>query len=305
MNLQRLGRIWAPNSDGGMFHKYGILPVPVFLPEENIVRVFFGSADKKLHSRIYSLDLDSRDLTKIVRNPEEPLVQIGAIGTFDDSGVVPSSAIEIDGKLYLYTVGFQRVQKVPYMLYAGLVISSDNGETFEKPHAAPILPRNAFRPISQGAPSVLFHDGIYKMWHWYSTKWIKVHGKLFLDYKIGYAESRDGLNWEMWDVTCLQPDENKGEFAVARPFVLFENGIFKMWYSVRHVTKMYRIGYAESKDGIHWERKDTEFNFDVSTEGWDSEMLCYPAIIDVHGTRYLFYNGNDNGGTGFGLAKFS
>lgn len=303
MNWQRLGRIWSPDQDGGKFHKYGILPVPVFLPELNVVRIFFGSADKELHSRIYSLDLDSQDLTRIVRNPEEALVEIGAIGTFDDSGVVPSSAIEIDGKLYLYTVGFQRAQKVPYMLYAGLAISPDNGVSFRKPHEAPILARNAFRPTSQGAPSVLFHEGVYKMWHWFSTKWIEVEGKLFLDYKIGYAESRDGMNWEMHDITCLQPDEDKGEFAIARPFVLFEDGIFKMWYSVRHVVKMYRIGYAESKDGIHWERKDSELNFDVSNEGWDSEMLCYPAVIDLHGTRYLFYNGNDNGGTGFGVAK--
>jgi hypothetical protein len=31
-------------------------------------------------------------------------------------------------------------------------------------------------------------------------------------------------------------------------------------------------------------------------------MLCYPAVFDCMGQRYLFYNGNGYGRTGFGLA---
>jgi hypothetical protein len=76
-----------------------------------------------------------------------------------------------------------------------------------------------------------------------------------------------------------------------------------MWYSLRRKNITYRIGYAESKDGIHWERKDNEAGIDVSENGWDSEMICYPAVIKVKGKTYLFYNGNNNGVTGFGYAE--
>jgi hypothetical protein len=77
-----------------------------------------------------------------------------------------------------------------------------------------------------------------------------------------------------------------------------------MWYSYRAQKNIdtYRIGYAESNDGISWVRKDEEIGIDVSNEGWDSEMICYPYIFDHNGKRYMLYNGNGYGKTGFGLA---
>ena len=41
---------------------------------------------------------------------------------------------------------------------------------------------------------------------------------------------------------------------------------------------------------------------DVSDDGWDSEMICYPFVFDHKGKRYMLYNGNDYGKKGFGLA---
>lgn len=305
MKWEKLGCVWKPTGDQWWNYRYAMLPVPYYMPDENIVRVFFGSADADIFSRVSYVDLNADNITEIVNASKEPVFDIGALGTFDDSGVVPSCIIQKNEQLLLYTVGFQRCQRVPYMLFAGLAHSNNKGLTFERTNKAPILPRNNFRPTSQGAPSVIFHDGIYKMWHWFSTKWITVEGKLYLDYKIGYAESEDAINWTMKDITCLAPDESKGEFAVARPWVIFEDNIFKMWYSKRIVQKLYRIGYAESPDGINWTRMDDLAGIDVSESGWDSEMICYPAVADIKGQRYLFYNGNNNGATGFGIARLT
>lgn len=302
MSWKKLGLIWEPKGDKWWNKKYGQLPVPLFIEKENKIRIFFGSADESIFCRINFIDVSSDNPLEIIYENVEPVVDIGALGTFDDSGVVPSSLILKDGKLYLYTVGYQRCGRVPYMLYAGLVESMDLGQTFKRTTKAPILTRNDFRPTSQGAPSVVYHDGIYKMWHWFSTKWIEVEDKLFLDYKIGYAESKDAVNWVMKDITCIEPDENKDEFAVARPCVILEDGIFKMWYSIRYIKKMYRMGYAESTDGISWSRKDDLAGIEVSENGWDSEMICYPSVINIKNKKYLFYNGNNNGATGFGLA---
>lgn len=302
MSWIKQGLIWEPTGDKWWNKKYGQLPVPYFMAEENKIRVFFGSADENIFCRINYIDVCADNPLKILYENEEPVIDIGDLGTFDDSGIVPSSLIVKDNKLYVYTVGYQRCGRVPYMLYAGLIESTDHGQTFTRTSKAPILKREDFRPTSQGAPSVLLHEGIYKMWHWFSTKWIEVEGKLFLDYKIGYAESSDGINWEMKDITCIEADETKDEFAVARPCVIFEDGIFKMWYSIRYVEKMYRMGYAESIDGFNWQRKDELAGIDVSESGWDSEMICYPSVITVKDKKYLFYNGNNNGATGFGVA---
>jgi len=73
-----------------------------------------------------------------------------------------------------------------------------------------------------------------------------------------------------------------------------------MWYSYR--GSKYRIGYAESKDGISWIRKDSEVGIDVSSSGWDSDMIEYPHVFDHGGQLYMLYNGNGYGKTGIGLA---
>jgi hypothetical protein len=44
---------------------------------------------------------------------------------------------------------------------------------------------------------------------------------------------------------------------------------------------------------------------DVSAEGWDSEMIEYPFVFKHKGLRYMIYNGNGYGKTGFGLAACS
>ena len=51
-------------------------------------------------------------------------------------------------------------------------------------------------------------------------------------------------------------------------------------------------------------KSGTEKNsfIDVSNDGWDSEMICYPYVFDHKGKRYMLYNGNDYGKKGFGLA---
>jgi hypothetical protein len=55
-------------------------------------------------------------------------------------------------------------------------------------------------------------------------------------------------------------------------------------------------------DGLHWTREDQAFELALSPDGWDSRHLCYPAFLTVGAKEYLFYNGNDMGRDGFGVA---
>ena len=94
--------------------------------------------------------------------------------------------------------------------------------------------------------------------------------------------------------------KSKDEYAIARPCVLKENGFYRMWYSYR--GEHYRIGYAESEDGIRWQRKDEEAGIDISESGWDSEMVEYAFVFSHDSKKYMLYNGNDYGKTGLGYA---
>ena len=73
-----------------------------------------------------------------------------------------------------------------------------------------------------------------------------------------------------------------------------------MWYSYR--GQSYRLGYAESANGLNWQRKDGQVGIDVSDAGWDSEMIEYAHVFAHKGEQYMLYNGDGYGKTGVGLA---
>jgi hypothetical protein len=124
---------------------------------------------------------------------------------------------------------------------------------------------------------------------------------------VKYAESSDGGEWIRHNVVCLEYQFD-GE-ANARPCVIKENGRYRMWYcfrgSVAYRTdkaQSYRIGYAESADGVRWQRMDDRVGIDRSADGWDSVMMEYPFVYEHRGLKYMLYNGNGFGETGIGYA---
>jgi len=65
----------------------------------------------------------------------------------------------------------------------------------------------------------------------------------------------------------------------------------------------YRLGYAYSQDLISWTRDDSKAGIDLSQDGWDSQMQCYPHVFACDDRVYMLYNGNEFGKSGFGLAE--
>jgi hypothetical protein len=116
---------------------------------------------------------------------------------------------------------------------------------------------------------------------------------------LKYAESDDGINWRR-DGKVILGLGSPEEYALCRPWVLRNDVGYGMWFC--HRGNEYRLGYAESCDGVNWERRDDLAGLDVSEHGWDSEMIAYPSLCEHRGRRYLFYNGNSYGHSGFGVA---
>jgi len=59
---------------------------------------------------------------------------------------------------------------------------------------------------------------------------------------------------------------------------------------------------ATSQDGLSWTRCDSKVGISKSDTGWDSEMICYPAIFNYNDKTYMFYSGNGVGKGGIGYA---
>ena len=116
---------------------------------------------------------------------------------------------------------------------------------------------------------------------------------------IKYAESDDGIHWKREGVIAVGL-EAAGEYAIARPCVVKDGSLYRMWYS--HRGPAYRIGYAESGDGVSWRRMDESVGIEPSAQGWDSQSIQYAFVFRHRGRLHMLYNGNDYGRTGFGLA---
>jgi hypothetical protein len=295
-----MGLIYAPKSESWWSKDYALLPTAELI-NEDCIRVYYASLDKNNYGRIGYVDLAADNPQHILNLNKEPILDLGEFGTFDDCGVNPSCVLNIAEKKYLYYIGWQKCEKVPYMLFTGLAIKDENSSVFKKISRVPILDRTDIEPFSRSAPYILNEGKVMKMWYWSCIKWNDEVGQVHYNNVIKYATSVDGICWNSEDHICVAPDFIQ-EYSIGRPWVIHEANIYKMWYSIRSKNELYKIGYAESGDGLHWIRKDDEVGISKSKTGWDSEMICYPCVIDAKKKRYMFYNGNQHGATGFGYA---
>lgn len=300
MKWRKLKHLFVPDNNYDWMVSHAANPFPIRL-DKSIYRVFFTCRNAQNQSYIAYVDIDFENDYKVVNISKKPVLSPGVIGSFDDSGVAMGSLIEVNGKQYLYYLGWNLKVTVPWLNTIGLAILNTESNEFEKFSRAPIMDRSDEDPYSISYPSILFESAVYKMWYGSNLSW----GKDQKDMKhvIKFAESTNGINWQRTNdihINLFHPNE----FAISKPFVIKDGVIYKMWYSYRANGSIdtYRIGYAESIDGLIWERMDENSGIDVAEEGWDSEMIEYPAIVDFNGSRYMLYNGNGYGKTGFGLA---
>ena len=53
---------------------------------------------------------------------------------------------------------------------------------------------------------------------------------------------------------------------------------------------------------INWVRDDSKVGIDISSDGWDAEMISYPHLFQLDEDIYMAYLGDQVGRYGFGLA---
>ena len=300
MRWEKLGRVFDPAclADHGL--TAALTPVAQVLDTSaGIVCVFYSPRDQSNRSQVRSFDFNVLNPGSIRNASASALLTHGKTGAFDDAGVTLGSLVSARGRHYLFYTGWNLTVGVPFNNSIGIAEYVDG--VFSRLGDGPVMTRTLHEPYSCASPFVIHENGLFRMWYASMDKWQNEPGNgLFKHYyNIKYCESRDGTNWSRKGVVAIDYQQ-PGEYAFGRPFVLKENGGYKMWYSVR--GDAYRIGYAVSSDGIRWERRDAEAGIDISDSGWDSEMIEYPCVFDAAGKRYMLYNGNGYGKSGIGLA---
>jgi hypothetical protein len=295
MGWTRLGRILDGDAPAPWAVSHAALPVAV--PEANGLRVWFCARDAQSRARIGSVSVDP-STWRAGGVDAVPALDLGPPGAFDDSGVTSSWVVRQEGREYHYYTGWTVGVSVPFYFYVGLAIA-EGGGPLRRVSAAPILERSDVDPYLTASPCVMVEGGVWRMWYVSGVRWTIEEGRPRHYYHIKYAESEDGIAWKRDGRVCID-FASAGEHAIARPSVVRDGNIYRMWYSYR--GDRYRIGYAESADGLSWTRRDDDQGLAPAGVGWDSEMCAYGYVFDHAGRRYMLYNGNGYGRTGFGVA---
>lgn len=308
MSWIKKGLIFNTLSNYDWSKSHAQVPV-VYKFSETTWRIYYATRTEKFQSVISFIDVEAGKPENILYVNNEPILNLGKLGCFDDSGVMPTSIIQIGNKLYLYYIGWTTRQSVPYHNSVGLAISSDKGFTFQRLFEGPIITTSHLEPYFTGTCYVFKeNNNLFKAWYLSCTKWEIINGKPEPFYNIKYATSNDGINWNRNGLVAINYS-NENEGGIVSASVIKKDNEYFMWYGYR-MSKDYRtdrnasykIGLARSLDSINWKREDENVGINLSVDGWDSEMMSYPNVIEFNNHLYMFYNGNGFGQSGFGYA---
>lgn len=277
-----------------------------FMYGKNTIRVFIGCWDSDKISRIGYIDLDASDPKKILYISQNPVLDIGRDGCFDDNGVFPGHVYKNDRKIYLYYTGFQKLHKIAFSNFGGLAISEDGGNSFKRISESPVMDRADEGLFTRAGNSVIYEDGLYKSCYSVGSAWRKISGKNRPIYDVNYIESADGINFDKVGKKIIECDLAV-EHGLGRPQITKIGKKYCIFYTRRMLNLKYHIGCAVSENCDNWQRIDSwmgAINHGSFGE-FDSEMVYFPCVVNTGKKIYLFYSGNGYGADGIGYAELT
>jgi predicted GH43/DUF377 family glycosyl hydrolase len=145
----------------------------------------------------------------------------------------------------------------------------------------------------------------YRMWYTAGERYQMVGDVYRGIVHIAQARSSDGLNWVKSQQPALRARLDAVEAfeaVVSKPSVIVIDGVYHMWFSVFEMGRHgYRLAYARSTDGQHWERSFEDV-LSLTPGEFDSTNQSYPCVVDMGEQLWMFYAGDSFGDKGIGLA---
>ncbi|WPO46852.1 hypothetical protein [Pseudomonas sp. S1Bt23] len=313
MKWKKLGKLFDPTAHSLPNRCVEFAQSPQTLVLQERVRVYFSTRERdsvgKYLSHVAYADF-SHDMSRLLGVSTKTVLPLGGLGCFDEHGIFPINVLKDRDRVLAYTTGWNRKVSVSADAAIGLAISHDGGATFQRYGTGPVMAASLHEPCLVADAFVQRYGELFHMWYIYGTKWQKFSETEAPDrvYKIAHATSSDGIDWQR-DGQQIISDRLNADECQALPTVILIDGVYHMYFCYRQAygfrqdsNRGYRLGYARSIDLENWVRDDSAAGIDVSVEGWDSQMQCYPHLFQSNGKVYLLYNGNEFGRHGFGLA---
>lgn len=294
---KKLGKIYDFKAIDEHIVTHASNPLAVHL-HDDIYRIFFSGRSIENKSSVGFVDIDIVKCKVVFVCDKTVLEASHDSNSYFSHGISVGCSYATGLKEYILFMGWQVREGQHWRGEIGRLEVIDGGAVLAPVGDKPFIAVGDDDPVSLSYPWVITEGGLYKMWYGSTVSWDSSNGEMI--HVIKYASSDDGISWNHHGIAI--PFEIGVAQAFSRPCVIHDSNGYHMWYSYRSGTgEKYRIGYAFSLDGLNWNRFINS-GINVSKEGWDSDMVCYPFVLDHKGHRYMLYNGNDYGKTGFGLA---
>ena len=119
------------STDKSWQRSHAQVPVVDFIGD-NKIRVYYGTRDSNNRTLSTFFETKADNPSKISYIHQEPILPLGKLGTFDESGVMPSDIVDYKGIKFYYYLGWNTGSTVRYRVANGLAISKDGGKTFRR-----------------------------------------------------------------------------------------------------------------------------------------------------------------------------
>lgn len=154
--------------------------------------------------------------------------------------------------------------------------------------------------------SVIYKDSVYHMWYT-GTNENSVYSAPY--WRIGYATSTDGLNWTKQNNgnPVIEPTKPWELNNVSFPNVIYENGMYHMWYAGGSWDAPTQFAYAYSYDGINWIKPaDQNPVLTLGSGGsFDSQLVTQPFVMHDGDLYKMWYSGWNGSNWAIGYATTS
>jgi hypothetical protein len=297
----------------GVTNSYAQGPQAVKLKDR--IRIYFSTRDTDMpgyfRSQVRYVDLDY-GLKTVLGKSDTNVISLGELGSYCEHGIFPFNVIQTNQRFIGYVSGWSRRASVSVDTSIGIAFGDFSGQKFTHGGKGPVLSACIDEPFLICDANVATFQEKYHMWYVFGVDWQMNESKIpERTYRIGYANSEDGVSWSR-----PNPGEQiipvlSGNEAQAMPTVIqIEENFFVMCFCYRDTFNFrsgglrgYRLGGAVSTDLRIWRRVDSLF--EMPAADWASNMQCYPNLLSLGSRVVLFFNGNGFGKYGFGFATTS
>lgn len=220
------------------------------------------------------------------RYPQNPIL----IPTeeYDRNGLLAPTLVYKNNQYYMWYTSIQ-TDNIMSISFA----TSTDGINWVKSITNPVIRPNNNNPFicekNVHDPEVIWNESLnlFQMWYVASCE-PKPTGEA--RYWIKYAQSNDGINWELETKPVLYPFLDWEKEGISSPTILLEGSEYKMWYSGRNSSGKWQIGYATSFDGKNW-NKHLNNPIISPTKPWEITHIAGNDIFKENNLYFLYYYG--------------